>query len=142
MASQSQQVVEQAGAIPFRKRKGKLEFCLITSARKKKWGFPKGMIDPGETYLETALKESHEEAGLHGEIIGDPVGSYEYSKWGLWLNVTVVLMQVTRVEDEWDEQHIRRRCWVSESKARNLIDRTELRALLGDAVERISALSD
>jgi len=142
MASQSQEVIEQAGTIPFRKRKGKVEFCLITSSRKQKWGFPKGMIDPGETYLETALKESHEEAGLHGEIIGEPIGNYEYGKWGLWLNVTVVLMQVTRVEDEWDEQHIRRRRWVSETKARNLIDRTELCALLGDAVERITALDD
>jgi len=142
MASQSQQVVEQASAIPFRRRKGKLEFCLITSARKGKWGFPKGMIDPGETYLETALKESHEEAGLHGEIVGEPVGNYEYGKWGLWLNVTVVLMQVTCADDEWDEQHIRRRCWVGENKARNLLGRPELRELLGDAMERISALGD
>ena len=98
------------------------------------------MIDPGETFVETALKESVEEAGLFGEIVGEPIGCYEYGKWGLWLNVTVVLLEVTRADDEWDEKHLRRRCWVGQNKARNLLDRAELRALLDDAIERIAAL--
>ncbi len=142
MASQSQQMVEQAGAIPFRKRKGKIEFCLITSIRKGRWGFPKGMIDPGETQNETALKESYEEAGLHGELFDEPLGCYEYTKWGLCLNVTVLLMQVTHAEEEWDEQHVRNRCWANESKARRLLDRPELVELLDNALERIDEIHD
>lgn len=140
MTSKSKQAVEQAAAIPFRWRDDQLEFCLITSVRRGKWGFPKGMIDPGETFEETALKESHEEAGLHGEILGKPLGNYEYGKWGMWLNVTVVLMEVDRADDEWDEQHVRRRRWVKEDKARKLLDKPEHQELLDDAVERIFAL--
>lgn len=142
MASSSNPTVEQAAAIPFRRRKDIWEFCLITSIRRGKWGFPKGMIDPGETFVETALKEAYEEAGLHGEIVGEPLGNYEYGKWGLWLNVTVVLMDVTRTDDEWDEQHMRRRRWVNEDKARKLLEKPELHDLLDVATERIFALSD
>ena len=55
-------------------RNGQYEFCLITSLRKGRWGFPKGITDPGETHVETALKEADEEAGLRGRIVGDSLG--------------------------------------------------------------------
>ena len=55
-------------------REGRLEFCLITSTGKRRWSFPKGVIDPGETPPRTALKEAAEEAGLRGEICGKAAG--------------------------------------------------------------------
>ncbi len=142
MASQSQQMVEQAGAIPFRWRRGKLQFCLITSIRKGRWGFPKGMVDPGETHVETALKESYEEAGLHGEIVSEPLGCYEYAKWGMWLNVTMLLMQVAQTDKDWDESHVRERRWADEAEARRLLDRDELLDLLDIALQQIDELTD
>ena len=50
--------LEQASAIPYRLRDGQPEFCLITSISTGKWGFPKGIVDPGETPEETAIKEA------------------------------------------------------------------------------------
>jgi 8-oxo-dGTP pyrophosphatase MutT (NUDIX family) len=127
----------QAAAIPFRKRKGRTEFCLITS-RKGKWIFPKGIIDPGETVDQTALKEAHEEAGLRGRIAGPPLGQYEFFKWKKRLTVTVLLMEVTTADDVWEEAAWRQRTWVSWSEAMSLISRQELKQLLEAAADRIA----
>jgi phosphohistidine phosphatase len=114
----------QAGCVPYRLREGRLELCLITT-RKGRWGFPKGIIDPGETPEETALKESEEEAGLLGVIEGEPIGTYRYRKWGTGLQVTMFIMRVTEAEDHWDESW-RQREWFSPESAREIIDRDEL----------------
>ena len=129
--------VLQATAIPYRWRNGRLEFCLITSLQKGHWAFPKGVIDPGETSAETALKEAREEAGLDGEIVSEPLGGYDYAKWGKNLSVTVRLMQVTDENLDWQEAGQRQRRWASADEARELIARPELRELLDVAVERI-----
>lgn len=39
-----------------------LLLCHVTNTRK--WDIPKGMRDPGETELEAAMRELHEETGL------------------------------------------------------------------------------
>ena len=88
--------------MPYRRQNGECEFCLITSSSGRRWGFPKGIIDPGESAVETALKEALEEAGLQGHIEGDPLGRYEYAKWGTTLEVTGLLMRVTAAEDDWE----------------------------------------
>ena len=128
----------QAAAVPYRCRDGQPEFCLITSVRKGHWGFPKGIIDPGETPVQTALKEAEEEAGLHGRIEGDPLGKYEYYKWGTVLVVTVYLMQVTMTDADWQEASLRDRVWCRADEARAAISRQEFRELLEAALERIA----
>jgi phosphohistidine phosphatase len=110
-------VYDQASAVPFRRRDGDLEFCLITSMSKRRWCFPKGIIDPGETPAETALKEAEEEAGLRGRIVGDPLGEYEYSKWGRVLRVLVLLMEVDHADDHWLEAEHRQRRWMGAEEA-------------------------
>jgi phosphohistidine phosphatase len=103
----------QASAIPFRLRDGVWELCLITSTRSGAWGFPKGVIDSGETAEETALKEAHEEAGLSGTIVSRSLGRYRYDKWGAELDVDVFLMAVETCDKEWHEMDLRQRRWVA-----------------------------
>lgn len=132
------QLIAQACAAPYRRRGRRLEFCLITSINKGRWGFPKGTIDPGETFLETALKEAYEEAGLRGEIAGDPLGHYEYAKWGCALRVTVVVMRVTEVLDEWLEAGLRKREWCSSEEALARLANADQRRLLELAIQRLA----
>lgn len=137
MAEQAKSPILQAGVVPYRTNASGVEFCLITSIRKGIWGFPKGIIDPGDTAEQTALQEAEEEAGLHGQIEGDPLGDYEYAKWGTNLTVCVYLMSVTAVDEDWQEAAIRQRQWCDADTARELVGRDELRELLEVAVGRI-----
>ncbi|KAL9986381.1 hypothetical protein ACROYT_G000520, partial [Oculina patagonica] len=56
-----------AGLIIFRRRsfKGPFEYLLLqTSYGRHHWTPPKGHVDPGESDLQTALRETEEESGL------------------------------------------------------------------------------
>jgi 8-oxo-dGTP pyrophosphatase MutT (NUDIX family) len=128
---------DQASVLPFRYRQGQLEFCLITSTGKRRWSFPKGVIDPGETPVQTALKEAAEEAGLRGEICGKPLGIYEYSKMGRSLKVVVMLMKVQKAAPRWDEADLRERQWVACRKAVRLVSRPRLRKIVREAIKRL-----
>ena len=109
---------DQAGVVAYRRGKKKgLRLCLAHKPRNGSWAILKGIIDRGETPRETALKEAREEAGVHGEIVGDRFGTYTYRKWGRKFLVAMYLMEVTRQDDEWDEMHYRDRCWLKPAEA-------------------------
>jgi 8-oxo-dGTP pyrophosphatase MutT (NUDIX family) len=112
MPQQPQGPISQACAIPYRVAEGRIEVCLVTSRRKRRWVFPKGIVEEGETETEAALKEAREEAGLCGRIIGQSLGSYERRKWGARFIVTCFLMHVDRQQRKWRESSIRERAWL------------------------------
>jgi phosphohistidine phosphatase len=128
---------EQAGVIPFRRKKGTIEVCLIRNKGRKKWKIPKGFVDPGETAEEAALKEAWEEAGLKGRLTGAAIGSYEYEKWGLELTVSVYLMEVSDVEDEWEESRFRQRSWEPFETAFEMLRKHPVQPLLDTAATRL-----
>ncbi len=133
--SQAKPPIQQACTIPFRQSGDELEVCIITSAKRRRWGFPKGIIEPGETLHEAALKESFEEAGLHGAIVGEVLGTYQDRKWGRELEVHVVMMDVDKCDKQWQEDKFRKRRWVSPKKAAALVFREEQVAFLKSAAE-------
>jgi 8-oxo-dGTP pyrophosphatase MutT (NUDIX family) len=113
---------EQAAALPYRRTNGRLELCLITSTDDGRWILPKGIIDPGDTAAETALKESFEEAGVRGALSPVPLGRYQYA-WHeqIILTVEVYLLEVDRVEESWDEMAVRTRRWCTVDEALELL---------------------
>lgn len=62
--SARQQVVPAAGALVWRRRQGRLEVALVHRSRYDDWSWPKGKLDPGETFAEAAVREVLEETGL------------------------------------------------------------------------------
>ena len=139
----NEQDYDQASAVPFRSRDGDIELCLITSSKKRRWGFPKGIIDPGETPVETALKEAKEEAGITGEIQRPPLGRYEYDKWGRSLSVIVMLMEVRETLALWEESWLRERRWTSLGEAVELLDpRRGLEYFAREAARRLNVPLD
>ncbi|XP_052717054.1 bis(5'-nucleosyl)-tetraphosphatase [asymmetrical]-like [Crassostrea angulata] len=54
-----------AGFLVFRRLGKEIQYLLLqTSYGENHWSPPKGHVDPGETELQTALRETEEEAGL------------------------------------------------------------------------------
>jgi 8-oxo-dGTP pyrophosphatase MutT (NUDIX family) len=101
--------IRQAAALAL--RRGRV--CLITSRNGKRWVIPKGWIEPGQSAGESALQEAWEEAGLLGALEREPIGSYLYEKEGQSFHVTVFVMKVTSVAQDWPERSFRERSWVS-----------------------------
>jgi 8-oxo-dGTP pyrophosphatase MutT (NUDIX family) len=123
--------IRQAAAIPIKAD----TVCLVTSSGGKRWVIPKGVIDPGKTAGQTALQEAWEEAGLAGVLDPEPVGSYFYEKWGGTCHVTVFLMRVTGVAEEWPERLVRQRCWLSFPQTLARIEDDGLREILRRVTE-------
>lgn len=122
--------IRQAAAIPVKAG----QVCLVTSSSGKRWVIPKGLIDPGKTAGEIALQEAWEEAGLVGVLQPEPVGSYLYAKYGGTCYVSVFLMQVTEVSDDWPERTLRQRTWMSPAQAIRHLDDPGLRELVRASV--------
>lgn len=134
----SRDAPQQAAAVPFRHRNGAVEVCLITTLRAGKWTVPKGFIDPGETAEETAVKEAMEEAGLHGRVVGGPVGYHDTTKEGRRYRVAVYLMRVDRTDDAWAEQSVRQRRWATVRQAKELLAGRPIEAVFRRALTHIT----
>jgi len=118
--------VRQAAVIPV--RSGRL--CLVMSSSGRRWVVPKGHIEPGQTAAEAALQEAWEEAGLTGVLLREPLGSYLYEKCGRRYHVTVFLMEVTGVAEDWPERSLRGRRWLRPERARVCVEEPGLRKLI------------
>jgi 8-oxo-dGTP pyrophosphatase MutT (NUDIX family) len=131
--------VKQAAAIPFRGLDDQVEICLITTRTSGRWSIPKGFIDRGDTAPATARKEAREEAGVHGRVVGSPVGYYEIRKSGTRYTVAAYLLQVSRVDAQWDEQDFRERKWVIADEAMRLLKNRPVEAVFRRGLTQITA---
>ena len=127
----------QSSVIPYREGDGGVEILVIASSKKKHLVVPKGIHDPGSSAQSSAAKEAWEEAGVEGEVGDEPLGSYEYDKWGAACTVTVYPMRVTRVvpDAEWPERH-RGRNWVSPEVACARLKQPALAPMVRELVRR------
>lgn len=58
------------GAVVYRLVEGSPQILLVKQAQKdESWGIPKGHMERDETYMETAVRETKEEAGIDIRII-------------------------------------------------------------------------
>lgn len=72
-----------AGGVVYRRSAEATQVALIRTG--KRWGLPKGHVEPGEGIQEAACREILEETGLQGEVIGklgDISYRYTYKKAG------------------------------------------------------------
>ncbi len=60
--------VRAAGAVPWRRVGDGVQLAVVHRPRYDDWSFPKGKLDPGESYADAALREVAEETGLVGEL--------------------------------------------------------------------------
>jgi bis(5'-nucleosidyl)-tetraphosphatase len=66
--STPQKTLVATGFIIFRRLSQSIQYLLLqTSYGKHHWTPPKGHVDPGESEIETAMRETEEEAGFQRE---------------------------------------------------------------------------
>ncbi len=56
--------VKAAGGVVWRRGPQGIEVALVHRPRYRDWSFPKGKLDPGETWEAAALREVEEETGM------------------------------------------------------------------------------
>ena len=66
---------QQVAAVCYRVRGNGIEFLLVQT-RSGRWIFPKGGVERGLTYAQSAAREAFEEAGVHGRIEEVPFARY------------------------------------------------------------------
>jgi len=107
--------IPQAGAVGFRIEDDSVRLLLVRSKKDPRlWGFPKGHIDPGERPAETALRETAEEAGVTGELIGPTGRTLAFQSGFEWVEVEYFLV---RLIDESASPEGRQKIWVSPGEA-------------------------
>lgn len=70
-----------AGCLVYRVAGGQIQFLLVHpsggSFRKRLFGIPKGLLEPGEDPREAAIRETREETGLEVRLVAD-LGTCRY----------------------------------------------------------------
>lgn len=61
--------ISAGGIIFFEDNKNKNIEVLMIEDKCHKWTFPKGKVEEGETYQQTALREILEETGINGKVV-------------------------------------------------------------------------
>jgi 8-oxo-dGTP pyrophosphatase MutT (NUDIX family) len=135
MAQVPEWMFRQSAVIPYRRGPGGLEVLLITSREGKRWVLPKDVVEPDLTPAVSAGKEAREEAGVRGAVDEQPLGTYQYRKWGGTCTVQVFAMKVEEEVADWPEARTRSRAWLSFDDARRRIDEADLKQIFDRFIE-------
>lgn len=114
-----------AGGVVYRKTADGVEVLICKSSSYHKWVLPKGWVEKGESFEQTALREVEEEAGVKTRIIA-PLGEpekYVYTARGARVFKTVYYFLMEYVSgSEADHDHEMEAVqWVELDKAGELL---------------------
>ena len=123
----------QSAVLPYRVLEGHVEIMLVTSRSKRRWVLPKGVVEPGLSAVDSAVKEAWEEAGVEGIVDPEVLDRYTYKKWGGICTVQVFPLRVERVAESWPESSRDRR-WLELRDAALRVDEPELREIISKAL--------
>lgn len=125
----------QVAAIPVRRSEsGAVEVLLVTSRETRRWVVPKGWPWRKIKDHEAAAGEAWEEAGVRGHPIPESIGTFTYDKRRngdqRQLTVSVYLLEVSEIAEQWPEIDERQRQWFSPAAAAGLVAEPELKVIL------------
>ena len=111
------------GGVVYRMQQGTTEIALIRVGRR--WCLPKGQMERGEKFHDTALREVREETGLDGKIVAK-LGDISYWFTGkdreneairIFKRVYFYLMRCLGGDVSRHDHEVEEACWVPISEA-------------------------
>ena len=125
----------QVAALPWRHGADGIEILLVTSRETRRWVIPKGGRMPGKTDAEAAAIEAMEEAGVQGEVLDEPLGTFRYLKVlkrraPRWCVVAIYPLEVIIQHGAWKEQAERDRVWMSAEQAAACVGEPDLAEII------------
>lgn len=133
------------GCVPYRYRNTEeassidevIEVLVINAQNGKGMLFPKGGWEKDESMEEAAIRETLEEAGVLGSI-ESKLGkwSYKSKRQSIFHEAHMFPLLVKQELDGWPEKNIRKRKWVTVSKAREECPHLWMREALEELVHR------
>ncbi|MBI4039150.1 NUDIX hydrolase [Candidatus Daviesbacteria bacterium] len=124
-----------AGGIVFNQQG---QVLLTKHSQNKHWSFPKGLIDPGQTSKQAAVREVKEEGGVAAEII-DKVGysKYVYVHEGekVFKVVTYFLMKFVSGDPKDHDWEVEEADWYEPDKALKQLTFPQDKTLFKKALE-------
>lgn len=116
------------------------QVLLTQHSANKSWGFPKGLIDPGQTSKEAALREVQEEGGVEAEIIekvGDSKYIYTWEGEKIFKVVTIYLMKYLSGDPKNHDWEMMDAGWFSPDEVLKKLSFPNDKALLKKALEMV-----
>jgi phosphohistidine phosphatase len=135
-------MIKQSGAVPIRFQNAEPLFLVINNRNKTRWLVPKGVIENGQTPVETAVKEVMEEAGVAGEIWEQPLGAYMYRKWEDICSVDLFVLFVDKIYENWEEDYFRQRRWINWQEFMEVVDERIPRSILDKIPYLLNSMND
>jgi 8-oxo-dGTP pyrophosphatase MutT (NUDIX family) len=136
--------IQQSAVLAYSFEEGVPKVLMVTSRGRGRWVLPKGHVEAGQSPQEAALCEAFEEAGIKGHLAATKIGTYSYSKLDRAdahsYRVKVYPMEVSLLADDWPEKNQRDRLWMDFTSAAKAVEEPELRTLLKEFGDMLSAL--
>ncbi|KAL3510485.1 hypothetical protein ACH5RR_029886 [Cinchona calisaya] len=137
------------GCIPYRFKReeigkainNQVEVLVISSQKGQHMMFPKGGWELDESLIEAACRESHEEAGVLGNV-EDELGKWRFKSksHGIYHEGYMFPLFVTEQLDLWPEQNVRKRIWMNLAEAREVCKHWWMKEALDRFVNRLSSV--
>lgn len=119
-----------------------VEVLLISSQKSPRLMFPKGGWETDESMKDAARRETIEEAGVDG-IVGSKLGKWSFmsKSQGTCHDGHMFALLVTRQLDDWPEQNVRQRVWMSINEAKEVCVHWWMKEALDKFVSQLVSLT-
>ncbi len=132
--------VRAAGGVLWRPGEGDgIEVLVIHRERYGDWTFPKGKLDPGETWEQAAVREVWEETAIV-PVLGAEVATTDYrDRNGRAKRVRYWAMVVAADEGFVPNDEVSEQRWLSATDAARLLTYAHDRAVLASLLQHVAA---